>query len=400
MTPLLSPRELTALVAVLMAINALCIDLMLPALPDISDSLHVAHANDRQMVIIVYMLASGGAQLIYGPLTDAFGRRRVLLVALVVGALGSVGCWAAPSFAMLLVGRAVQGVAGAATRVVSTALVRDLVSGPRMAQILSTSMMIFLVVPIIAPGLGQALLTVMSWRGIFALLSLAFLALAGWCAARLPETLPAERRVPLRLGSLLAAYGEVLRARATMGYTLTLLLAFGAMFAFLTSAQQLGVEVFKLGTWFPVAFATPGLTIACSQFVNAKWVMRHGTRLLARRAALGFAVICCVHALVLALLGGESLLLFGAFLLPGLFVFGFLGPNLNALAMEPVGHVAGSAAALIGFVSTVGGAVLGGVIGRAFDGTTRPFVYGQAVLSVGALAILFANGRRRGGSPG
>ncbi|MET0286495.1 MAG: multidrug effflux MFS transporter, partial [Polyangiales bacterium] len=387
---LLSPRELTALVAMLMAINALCIDLMLPALPQIGAALSVQHANDRQLVIVAYVMASGIAQLAYGPLADAFGRRRVLLAALMLGVIGSLGCYGATTFPALLAARAVQGIGAASTRVVSTALVRDLVSGARMAQILSTSMMIFLVVPIVAPSIGQALLTVFPWRGLFGLLSVAFLALAGWCALRLPETLPVDKRVPVRLGSLIAAYGQVLRSRVTMGYTLSLSVVFAAMFAFLTSAQQLGVEVFALGTRFPLAFACTGLTLASAQFANSRLVMRLGTRILARRAAVGFALLSVLHALTLAVLGGESLALFAAFLLPGLFLFGFLGPNFNAMAMEPMGHVAGSAAALGGFVSTVFGAVLGGLIGRAFDGTTRPFVYGQALLAVTALAILIA----------
>jgi DHA1 family bicyclomycin/chloramphenicol resistance-like MFS transporter len=395
MKALLSPRELTALSATLMAINAFCIDLMLPALPQLSDSLQVTQANDRQLVIVTYAMSSGIAQLIYGPLADAFGRRRVLLVALVIGSLGSVGCWAATSFPLLLLGRAVQGVAGASTRVIGTAVVRDMVSGPRMAQVLSTAMMIFLVVPIIAPSVGQAMLTVMSWRGLFAFLCFAFLALAAWCAWRLPETLPVERRVPLKLRSLLSAYGVVLRSPVTMGYTLVLTVVFAGMFAFLTSAQQLGMEVFKLGVNFPIAFAFSGMTLAAAQLVNSKLVMRLGTRLLATRAALGFAAINLLHALTLALLGGESLAVFGTFLLSSLFVFGFLGPNFNAMLMEPVGHVAGSAAALCGFVTTVGGAVVGGLVGHAYDGTTRPFVYGQAILGVIALALLMGTERRR-----
>lgn len=393
----LSPRELTLLAAMLMAINACCIDLMLPALPQLAEALKAGHANDRQLVIVTYAMSSGIAQLIYGPLTDAFGRRRVLLVALVIGAFGSLGCWAAGSFAGLLAGRAVQGIAGASTRVVSTAVVRDLVSGPRMAQVLSTSLMIFLVVPIVAPSVGQAMLNVMSWRGLFAFLCFAFLALAGWCALRLPETLPVERRVPLRLRSLLGAYREVLRTPVTMGYTLVLTVIFAGMFAFLTSAQQIGMEVFALGTRFPIAFACSGLSLASAQLVNRNLVMRYGTRTLGTRAVLIFTAINLVHALTLALLGGESLAMFGFFVLVSLFVFGFLGPNFNAMAMEPVGHVAGSAAALCGFVSTVGGAVLGGLVGHAYDGTTRPFVYGQALLGMLAVGLLIATerGRRR-----
>jgi DHA1 family bicyclomycin/chloramphenicol resistance-like MFS transporter len=400
--PDVSGRELTALVAALMAINALSIDVMLPALPEIAASLHVARDNDRQLIIVAYVMASGVAQLGYGPLADAFGRRRVLLAALCGGILGSIGCACAPSFTVLLASRALQGVCAASTRVISTALVRDLVAGPRMAQIMSSAMMVFLVVPILAPSLGQLILSFGPWRWLFVMLSLAFAGLAAWIAARLPETLPPARRIPLRVGALLSAYAQVLRTRVTMGYTLALAIVFAAMFSFLTSAQQIFVEVFALGRWFALAFASVGCVLACAQFANVRWVMRVGMRRLSHRALLAYVGITSLHALTVALLGAESVWLFFAFLWPSLFVFGFLGPNFGAIAMEPVGQVAGSAAALNGFLATVGGALLGGFVGRSFDGSTKPFVYGQALLGLAALGLVFvtehASFARRGAS--
>lgn len=391
----MSTRELTALVAALMAINALCIDVMLPALPEMGRAFQLAQANDRQLVLVSYVMASGFAQLGYGPIADAFGRRRVLIASLVVGLLGTLVCMVAPSFALLLTGRALQGVAGASTRVISMALVRDLVAGARMAQIMSTAMMIFLVVPILAPGLGQMILVVGPWRWVFAMLLLAFALLIGWITLRLPETLPVERRIPVRMRSLWSAYGQVLRSRVTLGYTLALAIVFSTMFSFLTSAQQVFVEVFALGTLFPFAFASIGVTLALAQFANVRLVMRLGMRKLSHRAALGFALLSVGHALQLAIAGGESLPTFMCWLLPALFTFGFLGPNFGAIAMEPMGHVAGSAAAFNGFVATTGGALVGGLVGRSFDGTTRPFVYGQALLSLTALLLVAVTERGR-----
>jgi MFS transporter, DHA1 family, multidrug resistance protein len=392
-SPILSRRELTALVIGLMAVTALCIDVMLPALPEIGAALKVPRPNDRQLVVGVFVMASGIAQLFYGPLADAFGRRRVLLVSLAIGGLGSLVCLLADSFELLLAGRAVQGVSAASTRVISTALVRDLFGGRRMAQIMSTAMMVLLVVPMFAPALGQWILLFGPWRWLFAMLLVAFSALTGWIALRLPETLPPERRIPLRPTSQLAAYREVFRSRATVGYTLALALVFATMFSFLTSAQQIYVEIYQLGAWFPLAFAATGATQSLSQFLNARLVMSLGMRRLSQRASIGFALVTVMHALYLAWQGSEPLPMFLFGLLTSTFLFGFIGPNFGAIAMEPVGHVAGSAAALNGFLSTVVGAVIGGAIGQAFDGTTRPFVYGQAVLAVSALALVLITER-------
>jgi len=391
----LARAELIALVAALMAINALSIDVMLPALPAIGHTFSVAHDNDRQLVIVSYVMASGVAQLFYGPLADALGRRRVLLGSLVAYLVGTLLSLLAGSFTLFLAARVVQGLAGAATRVVATALVRDLVAGPRMAQIMSTAMMIFLVVPILAPAVGQLILLLGPWRWVFAMLLLAGVLLLAWTYFRVPETLPPERRIRVSVPAAARAYAQVLGSRVTVGYTLAQTLTFGALFSFLTSAQQVFGEVFALGTLFPLAFASIGITLAAAQFTNARLVMRYGLRRLSHLAALCFTLLSIVHALHIGWRGSETLPMFLGLLLPTMFMFGLVGANYSALAMEPMGRVAGSAAAVSGFVSTVGGALVGGMIGRAFDGTALPLLQGHAWLATGSLAVVLVTERGR-----
>lgn len=390
----LSRIELVLMIAALMALNALSIDVMLPALPYIGASFNVAHENDRQLVIVCYVMASGFAQIFYGPLTDAFGRRIVLLWALGAYLIGATLCVAANAFELFLAARVVQGLSAAATRVVGMALVRDLFAGPRMAQIMSTAMTIFMIVPIIAPGIGQLIMFVGPWRWVFALLLFAGVSLFVWCYFRVPETLPPERRIPLSVMSSLRAYREVLTSRVTMGYTIGLTLVFSCMFSFLASAQQIFVDIYKLGPLFPLAFSSVAVMLSVSQFTNSRLVMHVGMRRLAHTALIGFTCMTLLHALVTTLYPGEPLWVFLGLLLPTMLLFAFMGPNFNAIAMEPMGHVAGSAAAMMGFLSTIGGSAIGGLlIGRAFNGTVGPIIYGHAMLAVAGIVVIFITER-------
>lgn len=393
--PLLSHVELVGLVAALMAIGALSIDVMLPALPQIGASLGVTNDNDRQLVIVVYVMAAGVAQLVYGPLTDALGRRRVLLASLGLSVLASTLCAASYSFPLFLAARGIQGVANAAARVVALALVRDLSVGRRMAQIMSTALTVFMIVPILAPGIGQLILLFGPWRGVFVMLVAASLSVLVWVWTRLPETLPVAARIPVSVLGSLRAYQRVIGNRITLGYTLAQTAAFGAMFAYLTSAQQVFGEVFALGALFPLAFASVAVTLSAAQFTNARFVMRFGMHRLSHAAAIGFSLVSGLHALYAHLAPDESLSVFLGALLPAMFLFGFVNANYSAIAMEPMGKLAGSASAFTGFVTTVGGAVLGGAVGRAFDGTPAPLVTGHAVLGAGGVLIVLATERGR-----
>lgn len=393
--PLLSHVELVGLVAALMAIGALSIDVMLPALPEIGASLGVTADNDRQLVIVVYVMAAGLAQLVYGPLADALGRRKVLLGSLALSVIATALCAASYSFPLFLAARGIQGIANAAARVVAMALVRDLSVGRRMAQIMSTALTVFMIVPILAPGIGQLILLFGPWRGVFVMLLSASLSVLLWVWLRLPETLPAAMRIPMSVRGSLRAYRQVIASRVTLGYTLAQTLGFGAMFSYLTSAQQVFGEVFGLGALFPLAFASVAVTLSAAQFTNSRFVMRFGMHRLSHAAAVAFALVSGLHAAVAHGLGDEPLGLFLALLLPAMFMFGFVNANFSAIAMEPMGKLAGSASAFTGFVTTVGGALFGGMVGRAYDGTAAPLLTGHAMLGAGSVLVVLITERGR-----
>lgn len=381
----ISTGEFIGLVAMMMALTALSIDIMLPALPAIGDALGVAVPNDRQSVIIVYMLGFAAGQLFYGRLSDRYGRRPVLLTGLTIFIAGSLVATVAPGFAVLLAARAAQGLGAAAPRVIAIAVVRDRYAGREMARVMSLAMAIFIIIPVLAPSLGQGLLSFGSWRLIFDALLIAGIVLAIWAGLRLPETL---RHAPgaesLRLGK---AIGRALTTPQTIGYALGGGLAFGCVLGYVSSAQQVFVDVFHLGALFPLAFGATALMIALASLTNAMLVERLGMRRLSHAALLGFVAISL--ALFLATLAGlANVWLFLGLMAPLFFLFGLIAPNFNALAMEPQGDNAGMASSVIGFVSTAVGAIGGGIVGHLFDGTVMPLVLGFLLLGVLALGIV------------
>lgn len=379
--------ELAAIVAAAMTLNALAVDMMLPALGIIGDELGAAHPNDRQMIIIVYVLANGMSQLFFGPIVDRFGRKRVLLWSLAAYTVGSLLSIVASSFTLLLAARAFQGVATAATRVSAVAVVRDQCSGRRMAEVMSLAITIFMAAPILAPGIGQMILFAAPWRWIFIAL-LAYGALfALWAAYRLPETMAPEDRKPLNAKAISASYLDFVKNRISVGYTLAAASVFGAMFSYITSSEQVFSEVFELGDAFALVFAFIASSFAVSSLVNSRIVSRFGMRRLSHTALLLFITANCLHLLAIATIG-EHLLVFMVFMMASFFFMGLIGPNATALAMEPMGHNAGAAAALNGFAGTTIAGFLGGMIGSRYDGTTTPMIIGFLVLGVLSLLII------------
>jgi DHA1 family bicyclomycin/chloramphenicol resistance-like MFS transporter len=387
--PALSTIELVAMVAAFSALNAVAIDIMLPALPDIGADFGLARENDRQLVVVVYVVFVGAAQLVYGPLADAFGRRSVLLAALGIYVAGSVLCVAAGSFWLFLAARALQGIGAAATRVIAMAVLRDLASGSRMAQILSMAMALFLIVPIIAPGIGQLILFAAPWRWIFGALLLYSSAILIWTFLRLPETLAPDARIPFRARTIAATYLSILRDRTTMGYTLAAIFLTSCLFAYVTSSEQIFVGAFGLGAAFPIAFGSIAAAMSIGNIVNSRLVTRLGMRNIAHATLIWFTSIAALHALILAL-GVHSLPVFMTLLVLTMLPFGMIGGNFNALAMEPMGAVAGSASALFGALTALVGAVLGGFVAQSYDGTPLPFAVGLAVMGAcGIAAVLW-----------
>jgi len=382
------------MVAALSALNALAIDIMLPALPQIARDFALTNDNDRQLVVIAYVALFGVSQLVYGPLADTFGRRSVLIYALGIYVVGSILCVVAPNFELFLAARAMQGVGAAATRVIATAVVRDLTEGRRMAQVMSMAMTVFMIVPIVAPGLGQLILFVAPWRWIFGALLIYALIVLAWALIRLPETLKPDYRAPFRPREIIANYAAVLRERQTIGYMIATTFVTGCLFGYITSSEQIFVDYYELGPLFPVAFGAIAIAISCGTFLNSRLVVRHGMRRLSHAMTIGMTVTAALIA-ALAMAGLANIWVFTALLALAFSMFGLVSSNFNALAMEPVGRVAGSASALYGAVTATGGAIAGGLIARAFDGTPAPFAIGLAVSGLATLLAVLWTERGR-----
>lgn len=374
----------------MMALNALAIDSMLPALPAIGADLGVANENSRQWVVTAYLLGFGGAQLIYGPVADRFGRKSVLLFGVGVYVMFSLLATLAPTFETLILARIGQGLGSACTRVLAVSIVRDRYEGRTMARVMSFSFLVFLGVPILAPSLGQLIMLVGPWRWIFAGLGLIGVALIVWASLRLPETLKPEDRLPIQVKRLTSAYRTALTDRTAMGYTLAMTAITGALFGFINSSQQIFADVFDAEAAFPAVFALIAGGIAVASLVNARLVVRLGSRKISHTALIGFTTVSAVHAAV-ALSGHETLITFAVLQTLTMFCFGLIAGNFGAMAMETMGHIAGTAASIQGFISTVFGSLLGFAVGQQFNGTTVPMSLGFTVFGLTALAlVLFA----------
>lgn len=379
--PGLSRVEFIGLVAALMALNALAIDIMLPALPYMGEALGVSEENERQFVVGAYMLGFGVAQLAFGPLTDRFGRRAPLFFGLFVYLVCAFAATFAPNFGILLALRFVQGLGAAGTRVIATAVVRDRYSGREMAEVMSLTFMVFMAVPIVAPGIGQVILLSGPWQYIFLFMGGLATLIGLWAFMRLPETLKPENRRPLSFASVIDGFRIVVTNRVAFSYGLAGTFLFGAMFGFISASQQIFVEIYGLGPYFPVAFAAMAGFIAIAQFINSRVVRRVGMRRIAHSANLVYLLLSAIW-LILALMGPIPFPLFFGLFLCIQFCFGWAASNMNSLSMEPLGQVAGTAASVFGFIQTVGGALLGTYIGQHFDGTLVPSAAGYTVMGV------------------
>ncbi|RVJ23731.1 MFS transporter [Sinorhizobium medicae] len=386
--------EFIVTIAVMTASIALAIDSMLPALPAIGRTLNVANANDTQLVIGVFFLGFGLSQIFFGSLSDTFGRRSVLLAGLALFSLSMFAASWVESIEALLLLRFVQGIGGAAVRITTMAIVRDCFGGREMARVMSYVMIVFMIVPIVAPTLGQLVIAYADWHWIFILIGVDGAALFVWALTRMKESLPREERLPLSVGAVLSGFRTVLTNRITCGYMIGMTLFTAVICAYVVSVQQVFGEVYNLSDWLPIAFAGTAGGIAVANFANGYFVRSFGMRRISHTAMILFTVVAAI-GYVLSLAGTPaftiSYLLFSLLLM----FFAVIATNFTAISLEPMGHLAGTATAITGFVSTTGGALIGGAVGQLFNGTLQPLFGGYALFGVlTILATLWAeNGK-------
>jgi MFS transporter, DHA1 family, multidrug resistance protein len=383
--PVMGTAEFVAFIAAGLVVGAVAVDLMLPALRAIGDEFGLARANLSQSIIAVLLLGLGPAQLLFGPLSDRYGRRPMFIVGLLIFLGGSVIAALAPTFEALLVGRLLQGFGAGAVRVVTLSIARDRHGGVQLARVMSLAMSGLLLEPVLAPMLGQVLLNLGSWRWLLATVAGVGGATLAWTWLRLGESLPHGRRRTISPASLAAAYRTVATTRAAVVGIPVFGLVVGAQLGYLSSAQGIFQVTYGAGNHFTPLLALVSSATVIASLANARLVRRHGSRCLIH-LALGALVVANAATLGLNAVGSASLPVFMLLQACGMFAFGLLLPNLTAMVMSPLGSIAGTAASVFGFVSTTIAAPISFLVGFLFDGTIRPVA--GAYVTFGLLSLL------------
>ena len=385
--------EFVLLAAALMATQAVAVDAMLPALPTIVRELGIADANRGQLIVTVYVAGAGIGQLFWGMMADRFGRRPALLAGLALYVLAAVACGLSASFDALLAWRLIHGLA-AASVVVTRSVIRDQYSGRQLARIMSLTFVVFLMVPVIAPSLGQAILLVMPWRYVFVVFGVYASTVWLWTLMRLPETLRPENRVALTGARIQGAVRIVLSDRASLYYSLAVAVMFGSLLAYVGMIQQIFVAVFHAPKLMPAVFAMCAISMGAASLLNSNIVGRLGMRRISHAALVAFIAITALHTLVAAL-RLETLSTFVVLQSATMASFSLTASNFGAMALEPVGAIAGIGASLQGFITTTGGALVAAAIGALFDGTIVPLAAGAMICGLVSfwLAHLAERGR-------
>ncbi len=379
------PREFIGLMAMMMALQALCIDAMLPALGQIAAELQVADPNRRQLVVGVFLFAAGFGSLLPGALADRYGRRPVLFVCFAGYFVLSLACAAVTDFNVLLWLRAFQALFSAGLAVLPSAIIRDRFSGDAMARMMSTISVVFMAVPMLAPSLGQAVLLVAGWRWIFGTMAILVVVVGSWAYLRLPETLHPEYRQAIAPRTIAANMWQAASNRASMGYVLGGALLTGALFGYLNSAQQLIGEHMGAGEWFPLLFAVMAGGIAIANLTNTQIVEKYGARRVSHAALLVFIFIGVLQVWF-AHQQRETLWQFIPLMTLNCAMIGFTGANFSSIALQPFARTAGAASSLQAFLRMACGSALGVIVGQAYDNSARPLSW--ALLGCGLAALV------------
>jgi len=397
-TPLPFP-EFVALMASMISLVALSIDAMLPALAQIGDALGAAEDNDSQLIIAVIFLGMALGQMVYGPMSDTTGRKPAVYLGYGFFVAGSLLCLFAADFNLMIAGRFLQGFGLAAPRTITIAIVRDQYAGPAMARVMSFIMMVFILVPMVAPAFGQGILLLFGWRAIFTFILLTGAGTGIWFMLRQPESLLKESRKPFNLSQIRSAVKEVCTNRISIGYTIVTGMIFSAFIGYLSSSQQVFQQQYGLGTYFPLYFALLASAIGFSSYINGRIVMRVGMRKPTLIALCTLTLLSLLFYGFSWISGGHpALWLLTLYFIAAFICVGTLFGNLNALAMQPLGHIAGIGASVVGSLSTLISVPIGIFIGRSYSGSVLPLIGGFTVCAALALVLMLTieHGAARG----
>ncbi len=397
-SPLRLP-EFVILFALLTSITALSIDAMLPALPQISESLSIADPLDSQLIISLFIFGMVFGELFIGPISDAIGRKGAILIGIGIYVVGTVVAMTASTFEILILGRIIQGIGASGPKIATRALIRDQYEGEAMARIMSFIMVIFIMIPMIAPAFGQLVLAVAEWRYIF----FSFLVLACstglWLIIRQPETLKPEDRISLSPGKLMRSTGRILRHSKVMCYSFAGGLIFGALLVYVSTSQSIFEDLYGVVDNFPLYFAVLASSVALSSLINSQLVMRFGMHRMVVTALCG--MIFFTGTLFLFALPNDGIPSFPVFMINGFFIFLWLGilfGNINAMAMQSLGKMAGLGASVIASISSLVAVAVSVSAGRLYDGTIMHMVIALCFCGVAALGLVLVAKRSKAGA--
>lgn len=381
--------EFVILMAALMALNAFAIDAILPAIALIATEFGSQNANNAQFIISFIFIGLTLGQLLYGPIADSKGRKSTLLVSLGIFIFGSIISTYASDFNLMLLGRFLQGLGAAGPRIITLAIVRDLYQGRTMAKVMSFVMGIFIFVPAIAPMLGEFILQISNWRGIFMALIIFAVILIFWVSLRQRETLKPENVMKLDFTSVKKAVVETLKHPISLGYTISMGLIYSGFLSYLTTSQQILQIQYELGSNFPFYFGGLALGLGIASIMNAKLVMIFGMKVISRRATMLLILTGLLFLPITIYFDGQPpLFLYVGYLVLVLFGYGLAFNNLSAIAISPLGHIAGTASAVIGSFSTLISIPISVLIGQFYNNTIYPLVIGFLVVSILAFSIM------------
>lgn len=374
--------EFVALMAALMSLVALSIDALLPALPEIGDHIGVTDPANNQLLITMIFLGLGFGQLIFGPLSDNFGRKPMVYFGFAIFVVASIVCVTTKSFEMMIIGRILQGIGLSSPRTIAIAMIRDSYSGDHMAKILSIVVMFFILIPVVAPTLGQFLLHVANWQAIFNVNVIVGLLVIVWFWRRQPETLHKEYQTKFSIKRYAISAKEFFKHKESVAFTLVSGFITGSFMVYLSTSQQIFQDQYGLGDLFPYFFATSALAVGSSTFMNSRLVMRFGSMRIAFIATIAYMMISMLYILLFFNGNNPSIYVLIGFFMFQFFAVGLLFGNLRALAMEPLGHIAGMGSAINGFISTVMAVPIANFIGSYVKTSVLPLFIGFSLFGL------------------